>query len=419
MTDFTAEDGTAESAVPFISRVRLKNYKSIAECDVRLGPLTILVGPNGSGKSNFLDALAFLSRALETTPAEAINERGGFLQVVRRVPDQQSSLSIVLEVAFPLEPGASARAKGSYGVEIATGQRGERRDFQVVHERCDLRFGNTEGYEVNLGVVREITEYDNIFGDILGPEEIATDRLYLPIAAARRGLARSLFNALQSIPFYNFDPGILREPQRPPPHPVLGPQGQNLGDVLGALADGDRWHKERLDAYLQAIVPGASSIDRWVSGSRVSVKLRSTTGSSGEIVEFGPDSMSDGTLRATAVLAALNQRDARSGIIQLLGLEEPEIALHPAAAGALFDALTEASHHVQVIATSQSADLLDRDDLDISAVRPVLMRDGLTIIGEVDGASREIIEKNLYTLGELMRSNQISPRSSDSNDQET
>jgi AAA15 family ATPase/GTPase len=53
-----------ERPVPFISRVRLKNYKSIAECDVRLGPLTILIGPNGTGKSNFLDALAFLARAL-------------------------------------------------------------------------------------------------------------------------------------------------------------------------------------------------------------------------------------------------------------------------------------------------------------------------------------------------------------------
>jgi ABC-type lipoprotein export system ATPase subunit len=39
-----------------ITRVILKNYKSIVSCDVELQPLTILVGPNGSGKSNFLDA---------------------------------------------------------------------------------------------------------------------------------------------------------------------------------------------------------------------------------------------------------------------------------------------------------------------------------------------------------------------------
>src|SRR5580700_756789 len=56
-------------------------------------------------------------------------------------------------------------------------------------------------------------------------------------------------------------------------------------------------------------------------------------------------------------------------------------------------ALTEASGHVQVLATSQSSDLLDRDDLDASVIRPVTMHDGLTLIGEVDDASRENAEK--------------------------
>jgi len=72
--------------VPFISRVRLKNYKSIASCDVRLGPLTILVGPNGSGKSNFLDALAFLTQALNESLVEAIDERGGLDKILCRMP---------------------------------------------------------------------------------------------------------------------------------------------------------------------------------------------------------------------------------------------------------------------------------------------------------------------------------------------
>jgi hypothetical protein len=37
---------------------------------------------------------------------------------------------------------------------------------------------------------------------------------------------------------------------------------------------------------------------------------------------------------------------------------------------------------------------------------------GLTIIGEVDDASREIVKQKLYTLGELMRGNQLSPQTS-------
>jgi hypothetical protein len=39
----------------------------------------------------------------------------------------------------------------------------------------------------------------------------------------------------------------------------------------------------------------------------------------------------------------------------------------------------------------------------------VSMKHGLTAIGEVDDASRSIVKDKLYTLGELMRGNQISP----------
>ena len=36
---------------PFLRRVRIRNYKSIAFCDVTLEPLTVFVRRNGSGSS--------------------------------------------------------------------------------------------------------------------------------------------------------------------------------------------------------------------------------------------------------------------------------------------------------------------------------------------------------------------------------
>ena len=68
----------------FLTRVILKNYKSIAACDVRFGPLSFLLGPNGAGKSNFLDALRFVTDSLRTSLEHAIRDRGGFLTCVRR-----------------------------------------------------------------------------------------------------------------------------------------------------------------------------------------------------------------------------------------------------------------------------------------------------------------------------------------------
>ena len=86
---------------PFIHRVKLRNYKSIARCDVELGPLGILVGPNGSGKSNFLDALSLTHQALDMTLDHALRERGGVNEVRRRSGGHPSNFAIELHFTLP------------------------------------------------------------------------------------------------------------------------------------------------------------------------------------------------------------------------------------------------------------------------------------------------------------------------------
>ena len=71
--------GTPDRDGCLVNRIVIKNYKSIAACDVRLGPLSFLVGPNGSGKSNFLDALAFVADSLRDSIDAALDRRGGYL----------------------------------------------------------------------------------------------------------------------------------------------------------------------------------------------------------------------------------------------------------------------------------------------------------------------------------------------------
>ncbi|MFF5676327.1 AAA family ATPase [Streptomyces hygroscopicus] len=68
---------------PFITRVRVNNYKSTAHCDVTLGRFTVLLGLNAAGKSNFLDALRFVRDALVNGPAEAVAKRGGWEEANR------------------------------------------------------------------------------------------------------------------------------------------------------------------------------------------------------------------------------------------------------------------------------------------------------------------------------------------------
>jgi predicted ATPase len=367
------------------------------------------VGPNGSGKSNFLDALAFVGRAVATTPEEALDERGGVAEILRRVPEHTDSFSIAIDFTVPWGGEPDQRANGSYEFEIGRPTL-RRAPFEVVREECVQRRNSTVWeFRADRGQVHKESSGDvrAAWGDNPGTA-IEADRLFITTAGAQFIFA-PLFSSLRRMQFYSFDLDELRRPQGQSAGAVLGRRGEHLGDVLGALQEEARGKKKRLDAYLHAVVPGAVGIDRWPNGPYVLVRLRTLGGLGGREVVFAPGAMSDGTIRAAGVLAALFQPAVQDGSISLVGIEEPEIALHPAAAGVLFDALTEASERVQVVATTQSPDLLDRDDFDVSSVRAVTMQDGLTIIGEVDEASRQIVQKRLYTLGELMRANQLAP----------
>lgn len=86
---------------PFLTRVILRNYKSIANCDVSLWALTFLVGRNGAGKSSFLDALHFVRDGLSESLDIALRNRGGVGEVRRRSGGHPTHFLIRLDFDLP------------------------------------------------------------------------------------------------------------------------------------------------------------------------------------------------------------------------------------------------------------------------------------------------------------------------------
>jgi predicted ATPase len=168
----------------------------------------------------------------------------------------------------------------------------------------------------------------------------------------------------------------------------------------------------RVYDYLQRINPNVTGVDPVSIDANFNLRFKLNRGM-GHSEDFLANNISDGTLRALAVLVALFQNSDRYPL-NFIGLEEPEAGLHAAAAGVLFDGLVEGSTMRQIVVTSHSPDLLDREDIPLEALKAVTMKSGCTIIGEVDQVARTALRDHLYTVGELMRTDQLRPENPNS-----
>ncbi|MEV4870674.1 AAA family ATPase [Streptomyces syringium] len=412
MTDTPSPSCTTQPTAPFITRVQVENYKSISHCDVRLGPFAVLLGLNAAGKSNFLDALRFLRDAVTGGPGEAVMTRGGLTDVLRRVPEPTDTLTIALEFQLPapVHLSGDAQWEGRYEITLgrprALGKAGWG-GIRVVHEACELGPAGAPpeaAFQVKDGVA-----VDPAGGKGLG--RLRPGNLYLPLVSVSEPYAR-LHEALTSMFFYDPDLAALRDARPATGADTLDEDGGHLGAVLGLVGT---WEQDRVSAYAGAVVPHLTEVGPTApTGDYVAARMTMATGQGGAPQEFRAESMSEGTIRTIGLLTALFQPRARDGRISMVAVEEPELALHPMAAGVLFDALTEASASVQVLATSQSAELLDRKEADLSAILVVTADDGVTTIGPVDAVSRSIVSDGLATMGELLRSDQLRSATPDS-----
>lgn len=375
----------------FLQRVVLRNYKSIGNCDVRLQPLTYLVGPNGAGKSNFLDALHLVRDALIGSLDNAINERGGLNEVRRRSSGHPTHFGVRIE--FRLKDGQ----RGHYAFNIGALARG---GYEVQTEECSLS-GLSKGpyFKIERGRLRASSE-------VTFPA-VTADRLAL-VAVSGLENFRPVFDALTAMGFYNLNPKLMRELQKPQDGRLLKPVGENIASVIGHLERVAPDQLEIIEEYLQTVVPMVHGVERKSVGPMETLEFRQDMAGAKHPWRFLAQNMSDGTLRALGVLAALfqgNQDYAPS----LVAIEEPETALHPAASAALREALTRAAEKTQVIVTSHSPDLLDDPALRPESLLAVVSEGGETRIAPLDEGSRVAMRDHLFTAGELLRMSQLAP----------
>lgn len=363
-----------------ITRVTVKNFRSLADVDVSLGHLTILVGPNASGKSNLIDAMRFVRDALRRGLDTAITERGG-LQAIRR----WSPYKPYKTMEFGIE---GKHRSETWRYQLVVG--GDAPDsYRVVREFCEStsRKGRVQGFDIrdNAWVWSSREVYFP-----LSPESLA-----LRLLGAEPSLSR-VYGSLVRNGFYTIFPNILREPQKPGVEYPLDGHGANLASVLRAMVRKKNKNLPDLRSTLSKIVPGISDVRVRNVGGYFVVELRHESHGEKEHF-FAAAQESDGTLRVLGLLVALFQTPT----LPLLAVEEPELTVHPGAMGVLCDMFQEASVRGQIMLTTHSPDLISR--FSPAQLRVVERESGITRIGPVEETQLRAIRQRLFSAGELMR----------------
>jgi predicted ATPase len=399
----TTEEPLAQAKPPFLRRVRIRGYKSIAFCDVTLEPLTILVGRNASGKSNFLDALAFLRDAMKYNLSEAINRRGGMDSLLCRVSNS-NQLSIEVEGDhLPETPGEDC--SWEYGLEVPLRPSGWPSRPNEWFRRTRLSDRQVSGFTSKEGKV----SWSNYPSNPNSGSRSLTSPDHLMLTVFGHPGDPYLAHGFQSMGFYNFSPEAMRQPQKPTHGGLLERDGRNLASAIETSRTIDNWAVDRVAQYLTAITRSIEFAGVGQVGGYEILRFLVHRNENGQPLEFPADSMSDGTLRAFAALMAAFQMILPHDSPSLVAIEEPETALHPAAMRALVAAMDEATLRTQILLTTHSPDLLDAEEVKPENIRVVQLVDGKTVIGPVDEASVSIVRDHLSTLGGLERDRQLEP----------
>jgi predicted ATPase len=207
---------------------------------------------------------------------------------------------------------------------------------------------------------------------------------------------------LAGIEVYAISPANMKYPQDTNGGTNLLRDGRNVGRVLKEIARVAPQDRIRMDEILARVVPGLTRFDTRDIDSKKSQLVLCQEAAQGDLYFEAPE-MSDGTLRALGIVAAVYQRPAPSVLV----IEEPEANVHPAALGVILDVLRHASRQMQVIVTTHSSDLLDAKWIEDRHLRMVAWDDGETRVAPVSKATRKILTEHLLYAGEALRANTL------------
>ena len=337
-----------------LDSIRLQNFKTHRDTEIKLGRLTVLVGPNGAGKSSVLQAIELLREPTKRSAYKSIARPGEI------IGDCEIQIAGHYANGNPWSLTSRGASMGSW-----------------VRNPPALDATQASATQIDGNHANE-----SPFGAIIGS--------WRPVLDATQASQKELDTSLRAV-MLTPDPETMAAPIRiTDVSPQLHRSGWGLADVVATMRDNDEDSFQALQAALRAVVPQVE---------RIKVQRQLITEDSSKYVAYGllfdvagrkdipASAMSGGTLLALAILALLHSPQRP----RILLLDDIDHGLHPKAQWDLLKQLRRLLDQfpdLQIVATSHSPDLVD--ELDPSEVVVLALReDGTSAAKPLTACPRE------------------------------
>jgi predicted ATPase len=347
-----------------LQTLAVRNYRTLRDFVIPLGPLTLITGTNGSGKSNIYKALRLLAETVQGGVIGSLAREGGLVSTlwagpetisramkrgevriegtVRKKPISLglgfagSDFSYSIDLGLPLPSDSAFRLDPVIKGEFVWAGHTSRPSAMLVERKGALVRSRTDDGEWQT-LHERLAGFDSMLSQIADPRR-APELL-------------TLREQIRSWRFYDHFRTDSAAPARAPnigTHtPVLAHDGADLAAALQTIREiGD---SQALDRALDDAFPGASVAIEIYDG-----RFETTMQQRGLLRALKAAELSDGTLRYLLWIAALlSPRPS-----PLLVLNEPETSLHPDLLPALGRLMATASKHSQIFVVSHAKTLI-------------------------------------------------------------
>jgi predicted ATPase len=347
-----------------LDRIQVKNYKNIAEADLPLGQMNVVVGENNAGKSNLLEVIPLLNYIIYG-PANVVKsglEHGGWFGNFGWIADIKPMQKI-----SPIDFGIDFSDKDlvySYTLQLESDEVSTKKAFTkliITHEKFDFKPRNQTGKAINI-FTREGNKVD--YGDGFKKMEIieqiedhASVIRLLSIIASSRNMKdehKTAIATLQHIltrDIFYFSPHLLKENDSKFENKNRLAH-YNIHSAIESIKQIDKDWNDYKDALMKVLNISDVIIQQFPESSGTKPKTFINFKKAKNYSNL--NEMSDGSVMLIALLTKLF-----SDASDIFFLEEPENSIHPRALSELMKIIRAKSLDKQFVITTHSPYLLN------------------------------------------------------------